>query len=602
MQILIFCLTLWFIFYIPAKLVLSYVFRNDFNPGVTIGIGVGLWTFVSYLAHTVKIDHYLPFYVLVCLMVFIGFLKFKTKLFATRIDWTLIVLVVVGVVLQSIFIVTSGINTDKGQQYSYINSYDGITYTANSQALTHNFPPYEPGMANKIMKNYHYLSFMVVADISKFSGIEVAQLHFSLIPLAVATALGFVAFNLGLVFTGNKRGGYLFALAMYAASDLGYLVTGLLLHKFSVTGLQSVDSNFLLLTNFPRSIAVVVMLSAWTVLWKHKNNLSTFKVAVLGIVGASLIGLKIYYGMYFLLLLGLFGYKKWLGMLMSAVSAAVVFLPANSGAGGLVFIPGAWPRHFFASTMLQETQWPLKEQVYISAGNKIHLFVLYCQYVGVYLLTSLGARIIGVANFRHFRVWGLSIVFVLVSVIFLQKTGVYDIFNFLSVGAVGLSLLLSDWLSRKKWWIAALVLMVMLPRPLWQTYQAINSPAYQYIDNNQMLALGFLRENSKKDAVVFSWPGNPQDYSPYIQLFSDRQVYLSNQGILRSHNVDISDRQKIVDEIEQLEQFELVKNKLSSLGIDYIYVKKPSLSWDKYKIEATKYWFNNEEVAIYKIR
>ena len=85
-------------------------------------------------------------------------------------------------------------------------------------------------------------------------------------------------------------------------------------------------------------------------------------------------------------------------------------------------------------------------------------------------------------------------------------------------------------------------------------------------------------------------------------MFLDRQVYLSNQGILRSHNVDKNDRQKIVDEIEQLEQFELVKNKLSSLGIDYIYVKKPSLSWDKYKIEATKYWFNNEEVAIYKIR
>jgi hypothetical protein len=602
MQIIIFCLTLWLIFYIPAKLILRLTFRDDFNPGVTLGIGVGLWTFVSYLTHMARIDQYLPIYILACLVVFIKSFKFKPKLLTTRIDWILIIIVGIGVILQSIFIITSGVNSDKGMQFSYINSYDGITYTANSQALTHNFPPYEPGMSNKIMKNYHYLSFMVAADISKLSGIEVARLHFSLIPLAVTTVLGFVAFNLGLVFTGSKRGGYLFALFMYAASDFGYLVSGVLLHKFSVTGLQSVDSNFLLLTNFPRSIAVIVMLSAWTLLWKYKNNLSTFKVAILGIVGASLIGLKIYYGMYFLLLLGLFGYKKWFGMLLSAVSAAVVFLPANSGAGGLVFVPGAWPRHFFASTMLQETQWPLKEQVYVNTGNKIHLFVLYCQYIGVYLFTSLGIRIMGIANFRHFRVWGLSILFVLVSVGFLQKTGVYDIFNFLSVGAVGLSLLLSDWLARRKWWIVVLVLTAMLPRPLWQAYQAMYNSAYQYISTNEMQALTYLKNNSSKNAVIYVWPGNALSYSPYVQLFADRQVYLSNQGILRSHNVDISARQSEVDAIEQSQEFKDVVDKLKKIGVDFVYTKKSSLSWDKYKINPSDYWYSNDEVAIYKIK
>lgn len=602
MQTLIYGLAIIIIFFVPASLILKNLLKVNVTWSVTFGIGIGLWVIVSYLLHLTGLAIFLRVYIFICVVLFIKLTFTKFSFPKIQFNWLLLLLVGCGVFIQSMFVVTSGIQTKNGLQFSYINSYDGIFYAALSQSLTHTFPAFEPGLANVVLRNYHFLSFLVVADMHQLFGLDIFNLHFSLIPVTMSILLGFIAYDLGFGFTDTKRGGYLFTFFMYFASDLGYLTTQLLLHQASVTGLQSVDSNFLLLTNFPRAMALVVMVSGWTVLWKYRTQLTNSLVAILGLLGAALIGIKIYYGIFFLMLLVAFAYKKWKGILPGILGSAAVFLPGNSNTGGLAFVPGAWPAHFFASTRLQETLWPLKEQVYIAHKNWLHQGVLYLQYTSVYLFTELGPRIIGGLQFKHFRIWALSVLFVSISILFLQRTGIFDIFNFLSVGAVGLSLLLADWLKNKRIWIIVVVLILIMPRALWQTQQALNNSSYQYISSSEMQALKYLRDHSPQGALIFAWPENDRNYSPYIQLFSDRQVYLSNRNILNSHNANIGDRQTIVDTLVRLDDFNQVNKNLTSLDISYVYVKRSADSWNKYQLPKNSYWFVNSDVAIYKIK
>lgn len=615
------------VFYIPGKVVCSRFFPKWDNTSLSLGVGLSLWALQGYFFGVIGARLLTWVYLAVSTYLFLRLKKkinFSLSFFKS--NKILFLIIFFGVLIQNLAVFPSGLKDSLGIRFYDINAYDGIYYLALSKNLVTNFPPAEPGFWGHNLINYHYFSNLVVADIARLFQLPVSLLQFQVFPLLLSALLGFLAYEVGKEFTGNKNAGKIFAFLAYFGSDFGYITLLILLKSFSITSLQPIETSSLLFTNPPRAFAEVVFLSGLLLLFSALKEKRTGKHLISYMILISTLGLKIYVGIFsgvLIVVAAIYTFIKFKNLkhlillIPIAVVAFLIYFPTNSGAGWLFFAPFSWPRHYFASGALQAIQWHLREQVFWEHNNIPRLAILYFSYTVVFLFTILGTRIFGILDiipkrkreaFGHYLIYVPTIIFILLGIFFLQEVGIYNTFNFFSVAALTLSLLAADIITRKfkgtrLVLISALLILLTIPRPVVAAQGQIKSIGKDgyLITNDELSALNYLKENSPINSVILVAPGDSLDYnSPYVEYFSERSTYLSNLDILESHNQPVEDRKKEVSVLFSEPTKEKFFLRLKQMKIGYVYIKNFVQKSVVYKFNKDEIFFRNDEITILK--
>ena len=149
------------------------------------------------------------------------------------------------------------------------------------------------------------------------------------------------------------------------------------------------------------------------------------------------------------------------------------------------------------------------------------------------------------------------------------------------------------------------LVILTIPKALNNTYVNIaqfTKFGYLFVDKDLEQSFRFIRDNTDKGSLILADPTFDYDrYSTFITAFAQRPMFVSGEKILKNHNVDISKRQFIRDNVFKGISFELIARDLLSNKIDYIFLWERDDNFAKKYEDFTDVSFNKSRVKILKI-
>ncbi len=563
------------------------------------------------------------------------------SLFAT--PWWLKLLASIGTVVQLIPVFGTGTLRDGAAVFYGVNAYDGILHLAFIQNMVRAFPPEQPGAAGLLVTNYHYWSDLAVAELVRVWHLPIATLFFQVMPLFLSLLTATALYHLAMMWTQNKTVAGFALFFQYAAGDLGYAMYWLL-HRTWFWDISAIDNGATQFVNMPHSFAKLVFISLFITGWywlKTNHRRWQFLTIFLGI---SLVGFKIYYAFAFALGWGFLMMAKWIDIAIKiimenqktqisrvratlpslivdlATTAVIVgcmlaiFLPVNQSAGGLFFAALEWPKLFLSPSNLDFANWWARRAVYQADHNTIGLLALDGIAIVVGLLCVHGTRVLGFALHKgmikklglHYLsfTWLPIVVLTVLGLFTLQESGTFNVFNFLVVTTIPLSLI-------SAWWLADLwqrhlilgklavivVVLLTLPRVVFETgrySQAYITNKYeQRVAPAELAAYEYMRRTIPDDALLQSSSANGWDLNaPYLAFFTGKRTYLTGVKMLESHNQPIANRQAAFKQAVTAKSAPELAGNLRALKIEYYYFT-PSMS------DRPGYSLDSSEVIIH---
>lgn len=560
--------------------------------------------------------------------------------------------VIFGVVLQSQVMFGSGLVTPQGMHFHGVNNVDGIMHLGYIQKMMTLFPPNEPGAYFLSLKNYHYWMDLSVAELARVWYLPAHHIFFQFLPLLFSTVTSAAVYVLMLLWTKSKLAGFWALFFFIFAGDATYLFMLVLHQKFGFYT-PVIDNGVTQFYNMPHAAAKMIFMTGLIsfYLWiKTKINAWGFVTIVLF---SSLVGFKIYFGLF--AGLGLISVlvgkiicnfvknKKQKSLqirvkaafvserisiiliIMFAAIAAGIFIPPNSGAGGLEYYPLEWPKLFLGFQNLDMREWWLRMQVYEQAENIRNIIILNTFAIIVGLICIHGTRVIGFLphkNLVKLLGWEHMLFFIPGIIIFhvlglttLQKAGSFNVYNFFVVSTVIMALfsayLLYELTKKKKWWAYTIIIVLVvltIPRSVYEIYTA----AYANITNTASLlplgelkALQYLRENTANNTIVQAHPKNKLDnLSPYVAYFSGRDSYAAGIDVISAHNQPIKPNKEQLDVIFALQSEKAFADALKKRSISYIYLQntpEQKLSF-MYNAQYIVKVYEKDDITVYKVK
>lgn len=548
-----------------------------------------------------------------------------------------LILILIGMIVQSLAMVGSGVQIGTNIEFFRTNSVDGILHLAYIQSMMHQFPPIEPGASGLLLLNYHYWSDLVIAEICRVWMLPVSHTFFQFFPPYISFLTGVATYLVVRYWKGSRLVGLWSLFLLYWAGDGAYIFMLFFKHIFGFYS-PDIDNGVTQFLNVPHTFAKLIFLTALIPLhlWlkTNKPKWGIFTAVLLG----SLIGFKVYFGIFagvgfgFLLFVKMLRHfwktrkiDRWsfgIGVLALIFSAAI-YLPVNRTAGGLFYSPLEWPKIFLGKDALDWQGWWLRQQVYEAAHNWRNVYILDAVAIVICLVCIYGTRLLGFYPTKKLRELlsieelfffiPAMIIFVLLGLYTLQTSGLFNVFNFFAVSVTVVSLFaaftLAQWQTSKNlFWKVMLVIFVILslPRPLndfaeFITMYQHNKPDVVF-DQNQMLAFNYIKNNVPKNAIVQGHPRDELDRkTPYLAFFTDHSTYITGMSMLESHNRPTDDRKKPLINIFDISDPDTFVQRLRDLNISYLYLQKndeQKLKFDPEKAHLQIPYQNDEAMVI----
>lgn len=607
-----FCLVTILAFFVPGDLLVGKL-KLKIWPRLALSFVVGmvLWSLFGLLFGYLNLRFLFYPYLFFALFWWVKkneswFKKFKEIDFK-KFDYFLIALLVLGTLTQLISVGFMGIKYADGMYFCCVVP-DSLYHLGLTNELVKNFPPYEPGMSGVLVKNYHLLFNLTVADLVRIFKLPLIETQTQYFAFLLSVGLGASAWVFGELLGIGRSFVRWLVFFVYFAGDILYLFM-FALGKGLDFDVRILHDSTKLWWSPPRVIALVVLLGGLSLLvyWIKKKNTLALWLSVL--VMASLVGYKVYDGIFATIgfgFLGLFlvGKKRWRevwALMFFLLLAAIIYLPFNSGAGGLVWV-GLWRfDDFIVRPEFELGRVELAKRIFTE--NKNYLRVVYHEiiYIFLYFLTIFGTLLLGfVQNQKSLKKFPMELnLFLIPAVVlssvsgslFFQKTGGANSGQFLIVVMTVLpiyaALSVSYWRKKFGVKVAALltVIIVLLSgtRAVYETYAQIRFDLGRDIDNSSSLlvpseelnALDFIRQNTTNNAVVLSdnVGRNAGNRSYYLSFLGNRSLFLTGDDILNDHGVDVSQRIKDRQIVFRSPYTSSVSAVLDKNKIDYIYMK-----------------------------
>lgn len=632
----------FFLFYITGRVILkmTHVFSDSESFILSPLLGMAMFSLSQYFFGFVNLE---PVTYLLALGAFFYWLKDAKREIKTikkgfgffLKDKLLFLILLLGVPVVLVSVFTSGLLAGNSVGFYSINPIDGNYHIALIRSLVKSIPPEEPGMTGVLVKNYHYFSDLVLAGIIRILPLPIFNLFYQYFPFFLAVFYSLAGYQFSSTLGFGKNSARFFVFFLLFAGGLGYLFMYIFTGSWDFT-LTALDNSALIFTNPPRISAQTLLLAGGISFYKWLKTKEKIAGFITAIIFGVTIGFKVYVGLYAACVLGIlflfFLLQKKFAQIwpifLAIIVSFLVFYPANKDAGGLFFSAFAWPRHFFSQGSTTKLMWHLALDEFKVHSNYLRIFILYLQMTAAFLFITLGTRILGVFGIvkavqKTGWQFGLSFfapafIFPLISVFTLQKSGIYEGFNFLAVSSLSFSFMSAVLLSslidyaRKKFILLktlsiGFVLFVIILTPIRSLHEAKRYLNLFIQKSGQIISLSEM-ENYKKindmefiDGLLLTDAKDQlSNYSPWVYAFIGKKMYLSGEGILRAHGLNPKSREVIKEKIfAQKNPSEFVRLAKEN-DIVYLYLKK-SVDRSFYSEEYFTKIIEGEEFLIYKI-
>lgn len=637
--IIIFLLTtIWFMaavgigLILPGRLLLKRYMEGE-SAGrkavIYTGFGMVLWTIQAYVFGVLHIRWVSYIYLAVCVVCSLPWITTIPKMWrhTTRklfsIPWWVIVLLVIGVTVQTMQAIPSGVITRQGW-YTFIAD-DTLWHLGLTGELILHVPPFQPGTVGLLLTNYHYLSNLFMADFSRVFGIPFVTAQFLYIYVLISALLGLLLFAVARMAGVSVLGSAIIMYLQYFASDIIYVIPLITRHviDFSV---HPLEDGTMFLENPPRAFASVCTLVGLILLMKTVKFKRIYVAMLTGLTFGIVIGFKIHTGIMVLIglaALGLYGIisRKWVVLYTAIIAAGVSFLiyaPTNAGAGGPVFDPFEMAHMFAVQPHLAISFLVLRLQIYAAHNNVLRVLEMNLIMVVIFCVSQFGFRIAGwfgwgparerlgtpVALFVFASLVGTTVF----GTLYIQPITYADIFNSYLAASVFLSLLtgfmIERYMLKKNRLVMAGFIIVLgfmtIPRMINRVmdYRIHILHAGPTIAKNEIDTLYFVRYSLKNSGVMYVFNTHqPDGYESYVSALTGHDTFLAGQNYLARHGVPYADRQHAADVIAASRNPNVVGALLKKYNIGVLYAYKPFVMPEGLgKLNLRKVFENGENI------
>jgi len=395
-------------FFLPGNLITKRFGKQTVAVNLTLSltIGICLWIVQGLIFGYLQTRYlsYVYMFITTCAWMRLhgrNLLNFKLRSSfqkIVKIDKVSLLIVLFGGFIQLSAVWLIGFRQQNGILFCCRSVPDSIYHIALTNELAQNFPPMEPGSWGIVVKNYHYLSNLAIADL-------IRVFHLPLIPtlyqytsifLIFFISLGAISFSL--LLSLGKRFQRFLLFFLFFSGDAIFVLAFLRnpATPFEATGM--IDDASKMLTALPRpfSIGLYLGLLSLVTLWtKNKNKLVGLFVAI---TTGLLMGTKVYTALFAMLGLGMLSFyyfirkdfKQLWVFPVAILTALAVYLPVNSGSGGLVFV-GTWRlENFVSNPNLDLMKLEFARLTFQQSNNWFRVTVIEIFYLCVYLFSVLG--------------------------------------------------------------------------------------------------------------------------------------------------------------------------------------------------------------------
>jgi hypothetical protein len=623
-------------FIIPGTLLL-YPIR--FKPFETLtlgsGLGIALWAIQGFIFGFLGVRFLTYAYIIITFTIW-SFLivKHRNKLRKYllpifKIDLVSCFLVFVGAILALSAVWFMGVKTQDGLFFCCRGVPDAIYHLSLTNELVNHFPPREPGMSSLLVKNYHYLSNLVVADIVRVFKLDFMAVQFRYINLFLVIIFGASAFVFSSFLGLKKTFARWLVVFFFASGDIIYVLLflrgrGL---NFEVTILDDATKLF---AGPPRALSVVLFFCALCLFIHWINKKSLYAGFLSALVFGTLAGFKIYTGIFALTGLGAvsiyFLYKKKYLMLLplfvTLLMTGVYVYFVNNNAGGLYFDGIGRFLNFIQENNLSLLRLYFYYVNAQNSGNFVAHFLLGGLFAILYYIFLFGTINFGIFQTKKslsllplelniFLVSGIFVSLFLGS-FFLQNTGGSNtvqliVFVFI-VGSIYASLSIYYWGNKlgvkNKFIIYSIVLLITIPRAFHESFENfmnVNVQRGLIIGNSTLDALNYLKLQTPPDSIVMLEPQMANDEAKmYISFLTQRRQFLSGFSVLKDHGQDAEKELNVNNEIFNSTDSQLIKTLLIENKIGYIYLTE-NYNLVNSSLDYTKSVYNENNIQILKI-
>jgi hypothetical protein len=554
-------------------------------------------------------------------------------------------LVLLGSFVWSLTMVKSGIVYDYGMGFWGPNGHDGIWHIALIKSLSQGSWQM-PVFAGEALKNYHLGFDLILAWISKLSGINPITLYFQITPPILAVLIGIFSYKLVIDWRGSKAQAFWALFFVYFGGSLGWIVN--LVRKGSLDGESMfwAQQGISTLVNPPYALSLVILLLGLIVLGRYlRKPLPVYLLSSIFLFGI-LIQIKAYAGI--LSLAGLFlagvvrflRHKKYDILLVSLGSfllSILLFLPLNKGARGLLVFQPFW----FLETMMGLSDRVGWERFYSAMTNYraggIWFKAIPAYFVAflIFWLGNLGTRmvkavlVLGWLKKPRSLQW-LEIFFLVVIVaglgiplFFLQKGTPWNTIQFVYyslfvsgiLAGVALGQLLQRLNPKSSLIIGSLMVLLTIPTTIGTLGHYLPQRPPAMVSGQELEALDFL--SRQPAGVVLTYPydtlkakeaeANPPrplhlyESTAYVSALSGKVVYLEDQVNLDITGYGWRERRDEVEGFLQSSDLTLVRNYPRQRKIRYVYWlrgQRAKVGEEQIGMERI---FENSMVSLYQI-
>ena len=648
------------VLFIPGFLLARYLQSESsmFKLFISICLGFVLLTLLSYLLGYLKLGWLIFIYPFLTLAVFF------IKRVYLEVDVTgqlkkilspsyLITgaIIIGGIIFQSLGMMRSGWVYDFGIGFQGPTGHDGIWHQALVNQLVKEIPPQNPAFSGTLLNNYHYFYDLLVAQTNKISTVPILDLLYRFYPLLLSLLLGLGTYLLVTRLFKNKLITLTSLYFVYFGGSFGWIVEYLKSKSWGGESTFWVNQPVSFNLNPPFAISLVLMV-AIVLLFRHLvNQGSKITCLILVLLVGSLIEFKVYAG---LLVLGslflislqqlIFAKKKFLLLVFiaSAALSLVVFLPQNSGAGGLLVFSPFWFVHSMVD-FSDRVGWLKLSQArvaYFERGEWLKFITSEALALGLFIVGNLGTRFLSfgvVGSFLKRKIWKnlefsliflLSIFSLVIPLLFIQKGNNWNsiqFFYYLLYFTALASAVTIVYVIRKMNLIGnnyfrittfSLVAAILLITPISSAATFKSSFEGQPpsgIGFAELEALEWLQK--QPDGVVVTYPYDENlrkkfqapyplfayETTSYVSAFSGKTTFLEDEIQQEIFQNDYKKRLVSAQDFFRGKDAEWSRKFLNDSNIKYIYLPKIFNSFlDKEKLRLD-HIYNNREVDIYEV-
>ncbi|HUD09760.1 MAG TPA: hypothetical protein VMR77_03090 [Patescibacteria group bacterium] len=463
MQLLNFILFLVLVFlvvYLPGRLLLrlsGYKFASFLiTISSSLVIGLAVFLFGAYLLSWIKIPFTYNLIIPIALLLEFknSYAEFKRNIKIRNFFTPEALLIVLGSTLMAYTTWNSG-TYKNGEMLLYgVNGGDSVYHLALIGSLISNFPPFHPGLAGVLLRGYNFFYDFLISNFAQFYHFNPLDLFFRYFSFLISLILGFSSLSLAKFLKWKKITVLLFIFLMYFVQSFdffAYYLYRIFNYYYNSAGITQSLGNAL----DPSIVISASFIFIGFVLLFSKGNKWSFllPVLVIGVIPQ----IKIYAGIIFYL--GLAAVALWelcrerdthysKILILSGVISALVYLPLNYGAGGLMFAPLVIYKNFIDSAWIfNNWHWNVNFPIYVQAHNYIHIAFFYAVAIAVFLITSLGIRVVvllGIKKVFNKKFYSPQNIFwsvgisgsLLIPSFFIQSISEFSIIQFFWVGYI----------------------------------------------------------------------------------------------------------------------------------------------------------------------